>query len=82
MPGQNIVTAQFGDFAEAITASDSTVFVPSTIYVGTAGNVAIARSADGVTVIFTNLSAGAVVPCRAVKVLATGTTASGLVRCA
>ena len=63
--------------AEAITPSDSTEVAYSAIYVGTTGNVAIETPA-GDTVTFTSVPVG-VLPVCAVKVLATGTSASNLV---
>lgn len=66
--------------AEVITASDATTFPKSTIYVGTGGDVTIL---DGVgnSVVFTNVSNGAVLPVLCTAVMATGTvTADDFVR--
>lgn len=64
----------------AITPSDS-VDLPSVtrgVYVGGDGNV-VAVSEAGVAVTFANASAGAILPIRARRINATGTTATGLV---
>lgn len=68
-----------GSFS-AITPSDS-VDLPSVtrgVYVGGDGNV-VAVSEAGVAVTFANVSAGAILPIRARRINATGTTATGLV---
>ena len=66
--------------AAAITPSDSVALATTTraIYVGTAGNLR-AQMLSGEVVTFTNLAAGSFYPFRVTQVLATGTTASGLV---
>lgn len=65
--------------AFAIAPSDAIVFGTATrsIYVGVTGNVATV--VGGVTVLFTAVPAGSVLPIVATKVLATGTTASAMV---
>jgi len=70
---------RFPEKAEAVTPSDTTVFEASSIYVGGAGNVAVEPLDGGNTVTFVML-AGSVVPVRVRRVLATGTTATSLVR--
>ena len=69
-----------GSGAFSITPSDATVFAEYTrgLYVGVSGNVAV-KMADGTTVTFTNLAAGIVHPLRVQQVLATGTTATGVI---
>ncbi|MBU1175699.1 MAG: hypothetical protein KKH72_09890 [Alphaproteobacteria bacterium] len=64
----------------AVTPSDATPLAETTraLYVGTAGNVSL-TFASGASATFTGLAAGSILPVRAVSVLATGTTASGLV---
>lgn len=47
------------------------------VYVGTGGNLAI-QWANGTNSTFTNVASGTVLPIKAIKVLATGTTASGI----
>ena len=66
--------------AFAITPHDTDALSETTraLYVGGAGNVALKLS-NGVTVTFTGLAASFVLPVRATHVLATGTTATGLV---
>lgn len=66
--------------AATVTASDATVFTqPSTIYIGTAGNVNVTTQ-GGQTVLFSNLNAGTILPVLVTKVLSTSTTASNIVR--
>ena len=66
--------------AAAITASDSVDIVAPirAIYVGSAGSVVITTVA-GTDVTFAGLPAGMILPVRAQRVKATGTTATGLV---
>jgi hypothetical protein len=63
----------------AITPSDSTdlAITPKAIFIGGAGNISL-TGADGVSVAFP-VSAGQVLPLRAVRVRATNTTATGIV---
>ena len=70
---------QFPGDATTVTASDTTRFVPSVVYVGTTGNVNVVTS-QGTTVLFTAVPAGAVIPVRVIGVLSTSTTASTMVR--
>lgn len=66
--------------ALAVTPSDVDTFErAATIYVGVAGNVAILPANGGSAVTFVAVPAGSVVPCRALAVLATGTTATTMV---
>ena len=81
---------QFSDFpttlnapardAAAVTPSDATdlTVMPRAIYVGGTGNLAL-RMAGGQTVTLTGVQAGSLLPLRAARVLATGTTATGIV---
>lgn len=73
-------TPRFPDRAEAVTPSDVTEFVPSTIYVGVTGDVTVQPAGGGSSVTFTAVPAGSVVPVRVTQVLSTGTTATNLVR--
>lgn len=70
------------DECVAVTASDVTV-IPATraLYVGTGGSVAVLPAGPGaVSVVFTNVPNGSILPIRVVQVLATGTVgASGFV---
>jgi hypothetical protein len=76
------------EFFEAITPSDTVNFRPGPtacskstrgIYVGVAGNVTAVRE-DGTAVTFVNVNAGTIIPIRAIRVNATNTTATNLVR--
>lgn len=65
----------------AVTPNDSTplVFVAKALYVGTGGNVAIMASEDTAAVTLTNVASGSIIPVRALRVMATGTTATNIV---
>jgi hypothetical protein len=64
----------------AVTPSDSTLLAETTrgIYVGTGGTIA-ALMLSGASVTFTAVPSGAILPVRLTKIMATGTTASGIV---
>jgi hypothetical protein len=64
----------------AVTPSDSTLLSETTrgLYVGTTGNIA-ALMLSGASVTFSSVPAGAVLPVRLTKIMATGTTASNIV---
>ncbi len=64
--------------AEAISPSDSAAFSASTLFVGTSGNLRV-TTAGGDTVTFAGVPVG-FFPVKVTKVLATGTTASNIVR--
>jgi hypothetical protein len=66
--------------AFAITPSDTVLFANDTrgIYVGGAGNITVLMQGGGV-VLFTAVPAGTILPIRADRVNATGTTATALV---
>jgi len=66
--------------AAAITPSDTADLASATraLYVGQSGNVRLVTVA-GQTVTFNNMLPGVVYPLRVARVLATGTTATGLV---
>lgn len=69
----------FPGSAVAVTASDSTTFEPSVIYVGVTGNVRVTTAQqDDVT--FTSVPSGYVIPVQVVKVWSTSTTATSMVR--
>lgn len=63
-----------------ITPSDTANLprIADSLYVGVAGNVRLI-AVDGEDTTFQNLAAGSILPIRALKVWATGTTATGLV---
>ena len=73
-----------GESAFAITPDDAAdlAFIPRTIYVGGAGDLAVipwneGSPADAVT--FVGMAAGSFLPLRVSRVLATGTTATNIV---
>jgi hypothetical protein len=66
--------------ATAITPSDSVNLVtPSVVYVGVGGTVKV-TTAQGDDVTFTGILAGSVIPVQVIRVFATGTTATSLIR--
>jgi hypothetical protein len=66
--------------AATFTNSDTiNLPTPSVIYVGGLGNVKV-TTAQGDEVTFTNVQAGNVLPVQVIRVWATGTTASSLLR--
>lgn len=66
--------------AFAVTKSDTTVFeaIPSALYVGGAGDVAVVTEA-GTTVLFTSVTAGTTIPLRIKQVLSSNTDATNMV---
>lgn len=66
--------------AFAITPDDATDLseVTRALYIGVGGNVAM-RFLSGQVLTFSNLAAGSVLPVRIDRVLAAGTTATGLI---
>lgn len=69
-----------GDDAFAVTPSDTVDFtvMARALYVGTTGDVKLITR-GGTTVTFTAVPAGALIPVRCSRVMATGTTASTIV---
>jgi len=67
-----------GGFAVTPTDGVDLLEVTRALYVGGAGDVQVTLQ-SGSTLIFSNVNAGTFLPIRAVRVLATGTTASSLV---
>ena len=66
--------------ATAITTSDTVNLVtPSVVYVGSGGSVKV-TTAQGDDVTFVGLLSGAIIPVQVIRVWATGTTATSLVR--
>lgn len=66
--------------AAAVTPSDTNnLATASIIYVGTAGNVQV-TTAQGDQVIFNNVPAGAVIPVQVIRVWASSTTATNMLR--
>lgn len=78
MSGAVPVTGGYVD-AQAITASDTTVYQPplAGVYVGTLGNLTIVTP-RGNTVLFTAVPAGTFLGVAAKQVMATGTAAGAL----
>lgn len=66
--------------AVAVTPHDSTNLsdVCRALYIGTAGNMAVV-TADGATVLFSNVPAGSIIPIAVSRVNSTNTTASAIV---
>lgn len=64
----------------SVTPNNDTILAEVTraLYVGTAGDVAMLL-ASGASVTLTNVPSGTLLPVRAVRVLATGTTATAIV---
>lgn len=73
------LNSQIPSRADAVTPSDTAETFGVAIYVGGAGNVALLTE-GGQTVTFTAPPVGATIAVRFTKVLATGTTATNLVR--
>lgn len=69
------------DNAVAITPNDGADLATTTraFYIGGAGNVAVILARDSASVTLTALAVGVVHPLRVKRVLATGTTATGIV---
>lgn len=70
------IAAGFDAFA--ITPSDATEIAARFLYVGGAGDVAV-QTFGGATVTFVGVPGGTFMPVRAQKVMATNTTATGIV---
>lgn len=66
--------------AAAVTPSDSTSLpdIARSLYVGTAGNVALLTVGQNV-VTFSNVQSGSILPVRVIRVNATNTTATNIV---
>ncbi|MBY3036309.1 MULTISPECIES: hypothetical protein [Rhizobium] len=65
--------------AAVVTPNDSAIVGARALYIGTAGDVAIAPRRDMDPVIFRNVPAGTILPVHAAIVALTGTTASNIV---
>ena len=68
--------------AAAVTPSDGTDLPTAPtrgLYVGSAGNLVVNMAGGGASVTFTGVPAGAILPIRVDRVLATSTTASAIV---
>jgi hypothetical protein len=62
----------------AVTTSDVTIVDARALYIGVTGNVAVQADAVSTAVTFTNVPVG-IFPVSAYKVMATNTTASGII---
>ena len=76
MAGMN-VASQIGDYAAAVTPSDTGDNTFSYLWIGTTGNLAV-RTESGQTVTFSGVPAGWFW-LRVNRILATGTTASNII---
>jgi hypothetical protein len=66
--------------AAAVTPSDTVNFTePSVVWIGVAGNVKV-TTAQGSDVVFTSVPGGTVLPVQVLRVWATGTVATNIVR--
>jgi hypothetical protein len=65
----------------AITPSDSAEldFIPKALWIGGAGSITVQMLEDASTVQLTGCQPGQIIPIRVKKVMATGTTATGIV---
>ena len=63
----------------AVTASDTTALDFQAVFVGGAGDVAIAAEETGSAVTFAGMSAGTILPIKGKRVMSTNTTATNLV---
>lgn len=80
-PGFSIVSnPNPAEYAAAVTTSDSANFanVARGLYIGGAGNVSVLMP-DDTTVVFNGAVAGSIIPVRAKRVNATGTSATNIV---
>ena len=68
-----------GDAAVVTTSDTVNLREPSVVFVGSAGNVRVLTS-QGSDVTFTGVLGGSVLPVQVIRVFATNTTATGLVR--
>lgn len=76
---RQVITA-FPDMAVAITPHATDVlYEPVTVYCGTSGNVVCYPENDSTTAVTVAVQAGGYVPFRTRRVLAAGTTATGLI---
>lgn len=81
----SMFSQRYGNDAVAITPSDTQPItdaagnaVQPILYIGGAGNVAV-KTALGTSITFTAVPAGTVIPVMVSQVMATGTTATGIV---
>lgn len=65
--------------AFAITPSDDTVIAARALYIGGDGDVALVSRTRDASVVLAGVPGGTILPIETVKVLLTGTTATGIV---
>ncbi|MBB4238668.1 spike base protein, RCAP_Rcc01079 family [Rhizobium esperanzae] len=65
--------------AAVVTPNDTAIVGARALYIGTAGDVAIALRRDVDPVVFRNVPAGTILPVHAAIVALTGTTASNII---
>ena len=68
-----------GDAAVVTPSDTNNLATPSVVFVGSAGNVRV-LTAQGSDVLFTGVVGGTVLPVQVIRVFATNTTATGMVR--
>jgi hypothetical protein len=68
-----------GDAAVVTPSDTNNLATPSVVFVGSAGNVRV-LTAQGSDVLFTGVLGGTVLPVQVIRVFATNTTATGMVR--
>lgn len=80
MPGSSAGSSGPAANAAAVTPSDSSDLTFSTraLFIGGAGNVSVNMATSGAAVVFA-VGAGQILPIQVARVLATGTTATGIV---
>ena len=64
---------------EAVTPSDSTEVEYTSLYVGSAGNVAVQLAGSNSSITYANVQDGSFMPIEVIKVFSTGTTASNII---
>lgn len=66
-------------YSAVAIVNDAVIVACRAIYVGVAGDISVNLATTGTAVIFKNALAGSIIPIRAIKVNATGTTATNLI---
>lgn len=72
-------TNNTGSYFAAVTPNDTAIVGALALFVGTGGTVVLKSNASASAVTFLNVTSGAILPVGAAIVMATGTTASGIV---
>ena len=69
-----------GVYSFAVTPSDTVNFasIPRAFYVGVTGDVVLVNT-DGTTAAWTAVPAGMIIPCGAIRINSTSTSASGII---